>query len=59
MANGSGVESDVAWGQAASGLRGKIARKRKAEEDGEKFHRVIEVTGRDGAVNVALCRAAA
>jgi hypothetical protein len=38
LANGSGIGSDVAWGQAASGLRGKIARKGKAEEGGEEIH---------------------
>jgi hypothetical protein len=38
LANGLAISSDVAWGHAASVLRGKIARKGKAEEDGEKIH---------------------
>jgi hypothetical protein len=48
------ISSDVAWGQAASGLRGKIARKRKAEEGGGEIHRVLLVKVDGGIVNVAV-----
>ena len=51
MQIGSGFESEFAWGQAASGLQGKVTRKAKIKIGGQAIHREVVVTAPGETVN--------